>query len=210
VGHTATVSDGFGREVILGLLAEEPSSCYQLDRRLADRFGSAGYTSGMAAKTVKRLLGAGLVRPVNSAERAAVGLVGRAGVPVYEPTPTGIEHFRVWMWASIATPPVREELHAKIALCQPGDLPRMIDLVQAATLVCLGKLQDLNSETQRRRRLADPRRFSTQMDVVVSTGDQVWWECRIKWLQGVQVFLEGALREYRTGSDPQSPLRVRR
>jgi DNA-binding PadR family transcriptional regulator len=203
MGRTVTAADGFGREVILGLLAEEPSSCYQLDRRLADRFGSVGYTSGMAAKTVKRLVGAGLVRRVDSATQAAVGIVGNAGVPVYEPTSAGIEHFREWMWASITTPPVREELHAKIALCRPGDLPRMIELVHAATLVCAGKLQDLNLETQRRRRLANPMRWSTQMDVVVSTGDQVWWECRIKWLQGVRVYLEGALQEYRTGSYPR-------
>jgi DNA-binding PadR family transcriptional regulator len=203
MGRTATASDGFGREVILGLLAEEPSSCYQLDRRLADRFGSVGYTSGMAAKTVKRLAGAGLVRRVDSEAQAALGIAGSASVPVYEPTPAGIEHFREWMWASITTPLVREELHAKIALCRPGDLPRMIELVQAATLVCAGKLQDLNSETQRRRRLANPKRFSTQMDVVVSTGDQVWWECRIKWLQGVQVYLEGALQDYQTGSYPR-------
>jgi DNA-binding PadR family transcriptional regulator len=201
MGRTATASDGFGREVVLGLLAEEPSSCYQLDRRLADRFGSVGYTSGMAAKTVKRLLGAGLVRPAESAARAAVG-ASNAGVPVYEPTSDGIEHFREWMWASITTPLVREELHAKIALCRPRDLPRMIDLVRAATLVCAGKLQDLNLEAQRRRRLANPKRWSTEMDVVVTAGDQVWWECRIKWLQGVQVYLERAWRQYQTGPYP--------
>ncbi len=207
MGRTATASDGFGREVVLGLLAEEPSSCYQLDRRLSDRFSSVGYTSGMAAKTVKRLVGAGLARRVDSATHTAIGVVGvnssGAGVPVYEPTPAGIEHFRKWMWASITTPLVREELHAKIALCQPDYLPRMIELVHDATLVCAGKLQDLNLETQRRRRLANPKQWSTQMDVVVSSGDQVWWESRIKWLQGVQVYLEGTWREYQTGSYPQ-------
>lgn len=204
MGRTATASDGFGRELILGLLAEEPSSCYQLDRRLADRFGSAGYTSGMAAKTVKRLLRADLVRPVAPAPGTAVWIVGGAGVPVYEPTPTGSERLRDWMWASITTPLVREELHAKIALCQPDDLPRMIELVHDATLVCAGRLQDLNLEAQRRRRLADPKRWSTQMDVVVTSGDQVWWECRIKWLQGVQVYLERTWREHRTGAASRS------
>lgn len=202
MARTATASDGFGREVVLGLLAEEPSSCYQLDRRLAGRFGSVGYTSGMAAKTVKRLLGDGLVRPAKSAAQA-VGASGSSGVPVYEPTSNGIEHFREWMWASITTPLVREELHAKIALCRPRDLPRMIELVRAATLVCAGKLQDLNLETQRRRQLANPKRWSTQMDVIVTAGDQVWWESRIKWLQGVQVYLEGAWQKYQTGSYPQ-------
>jgi DNA-binding PadR family transcriptional regulator len=41
MGRAATASDGFGREVLLGLLVEEPSHCYELDRRLAKRFGSA-------------------------------------------------------------------------------------------------------------------------------------------------------------------------
>lgn len=199
MGHTATVYDGFGSEIILGLLAERPSTCHQLQRLLADRFGSADFANGMAAKTVERLVRAGRVRPVDLDVRVAMGTadrgtVGRAEVPVYEPTPVGIKHFRDWMLASITTPPVREELHAKIALCRPSDLPRMIELVRGAKIVCATRLRDMNLETQRRRRLAKAGRWSTQMDVVVSSGDQIWWESRIKWLQGVQVCLENAWR----------------
>lgn len=201
MGHTATVYDGFGPEIILGLLAERPSTCYQLQRLLADRFGSADFSDGMAAKTVARLVRAGQVRMVDLETRLATGTVGRGKVgraeaPFYEPTPVGIKHFRDWMLASITTPPVREELLAKIALCRPSDLPRMIELVRGAKIVCAARLQEMNLETQRRRRLAKAERFSTRMDVVVSSGDQMWWESRIKWLQGVQVCLEKTLREY--------------
>jgi hypothetical protein len=166
---------------------------------LADRFGSADFANGMAAKTVERLVRAGRVRPVDLDMRVAMGTVGRAEVPVYEPTPVGIKHFRDWMLASITTPPVREELLAKIALCRPSDLPRMIELVRGAKIVCATRLRDMNLETQRRRRLAKAERWSTRMDVVVSSGDQMWWEVRIKWLQGVQVCLEKASREYQPG-----------
>lgn len=121
MGRTASGSDGFGREVILGLLAEEPSCAYQLDRRLSERFGSAGYTNGMANKTVKRLHRDGLARPVGPEVRAAADGMSRAASVVYEATPAGIDHFRRWMWASVSTPPVREELHAKIALCRPDE-----------------------------------------------------------------------------------------
>lgn len=198
MAHTATVYDGFGPEIILGLLAERPSTCHQLQRLLADRFGSANFASGMAAKTVKRLVRTGQVREVDLDTRVARGTVGRGTeVPVYEATPVGIKHFRDWMLASITTPPVREELHAKIALCRPSDLPRMIELVRGAIIVCAARLRDMNLETQRRRRLAKAERWSTRMDVVVSSGDQIWWESRIKWLQGVQVCLEKALLEYR-------------
>jgi DNA-binding PadR family transcriptional regulator len=187
----STASDEFGGEVILGLLAEEPSGSYQLDRRLTERFGSAGYTNGMARQTIKRLLKTGLVRPVDiDTDVAPPPGVSRSVVIVYEPTSAGIERFRRWMWASVTTPPVREELHAKIALCQPPDLLRMVALVREAETVCVGKLRDLNREVQARRNDADPQRWSTRMDLVVSTGDQAWWESRISWLQKVHLFLE--------------------
>jgi DNA-binding PadR family transcriptional regulator len=200
MGHTATVYDGFGSEIVLGLLAEGPSTCHQLQRLLADRFSSADFSQGMAAKTVKRLVLDGRVQPVDLDTRVTVG---QADVPLYEPTPAGSKHFREWLWASITTPPVREELHAKIALCRPRDLPRMIELVHEAIAVCAIRLQDMNLETQRRRRLTKAERWSTRMDVVVSSGDQVWWESRIKWLQGVQVCLEDAWREYQIRPQPQ-------
>ena len=202
--RTATAPGKFGGEVILGLLAEEPSGSYQLDRRLAERFGSVGYANGMAKQTLKRLRKAGLVRPVDGdADVELPSGVSRAEAIVYEPTSAGIGHFRRWMWASIAAPPVREELHAKIALCQPTDMPRMIALVREAVAVCAGRLQDLNVEAQARRKRADPERWSSRMDVIVTGGDQAWWESRIKWLQGVRVYLEQEWQAYQAGSHSQ-------
>jgi hypothetical protein len=199
MGRGSTASGEFGGEIVLGLLVAEPSCSYQLDRRLAERFSSAGYTNGMARQTIMRLLKIDLVRPLDVDAKAPAPGVSRAGVIVYEPTSAGIKHFRQWMWASVTTPPVREELHAKIALCRPSDMPRMIALVREAVAVCAGKLQDLNLETQARRGRADPRRWSTRMDVIVTTGDQAWWESRIKWLQGVRVYLEQEWRAYQVG-----------
>lgn len=199
MGRVATASDGFGREVLLGLLVEEPSHCYELDQRLARRFGSADYAHGMATKTIKRLRSEGLVRPVEGARRAAIGRV-RPDAIIFEPTPAGVKRFRDWMWASVAAPPVREELHAKIALCRPSDMPRMIDLVRKAEVVCAGKLQDLNREVRARRIDADPEQWSMRMDLVVSTGDQAWWESRISWLQRVHLFLEKEWQRYQAQS----------
>jgi len=198
MGRAATASDGFGREVVLGLLAEQPSPFHPLDRRLSQRFRSSDYARGMAGTPVKRLLGEGLVRPVDNESRAVTGTVSRAAVVIYEPTPAGIERFQSWMWSSMVTPPVREELHAKIALCQPRGLPRMIALVREAEMVCVGKLQHLNREVQERRGDADPEQWSTRMDLVVSTGDQAWWESRISWLQRVHLFLEKEWQQYQT------------
>src|SRR5258705_4799951 len=84
-------SNGFGREVILGLLVEEPSNCYQLDRRLAQRFGSADYTHGTARQAIKRLVDEGLVCVANGDRHvASVGRI-RARTTSYEAPPAGLE-----------------------------------------------------------------------------------------------------------------------
>ncbi|MGA7703806.1 MAG: PadR family transcriptional regulator [Solirubrobacteraceae bacterium] len=188
-------SDGFGRELILGLLTEQPANCYQLDRRLEERFGSAGYTDGTARQAIKRLVDDGLVHARSGSRVASTGGI-RARATVYEPTPAGIERFEEWMWAAVSTPPVREELHAKIALCRPPDLPRMVCIVRDAESVCAGKLQSLNHQVRAHRGTLDEEDFRGRMDLVVSTGDQAWWESRIKWLQRVRIYLEDERARY--------------
>jgi DNA-binding PadR family transcriptional regulator len=189
MGLTGRRSEGFGSEVVLGLLVRQPANCYQLDRRLSERFGSAEYTRGTARQAVARLVSVGLVRAVGAGEQG-VGDKCVSRTMLYEATPSGVEHFRAWMWESVATPPLREELHAKVALCQSADLPRMIGVVRGAEAVCVGKLADLNFRIRSRRAGTDPESWEARMDLVVSTGDQAWWESRIKWLQRVRMFLE--------------------
>ena len=201
-------SDGFGRELILGLLAEEPANCYKLDRHLAERFGSAGYTQGTARQAIKRLIDDGLVCARDGRSHAASGSGLRARVTLYEPTPAGIERFEEWMWAAVSTPPVREELHAKIALCRPPDLPRMVGIVREAESVCAGKLQSLNLRVRSHRQELDEEDFRARMDLVVSTGDQAWWDSRIKWLQRVRIYLENECARY--SAQPRTPIVVRR
>lgn len=208
MAQVARRADGFGRELVLGLLVEEPANCYQLDRRLTKRFGSASYTNGMARQAIGRLIDEELVRVVDGEQRVvSVGGLGSRAT-VYEATPSGIEHFKRWMWAAISTPPVREELHAKIALCRPDDLPRMIVVVRKAESVCTGKLQGLNSRVRSRRCVLDEDDFRARMDLVVSTGDQAWWESRIKWLQKVRVYLEDEWERHRV--DPRSRMVMQR
>ncbi len=189
MGLTGRRSEGFGSEVVLGLLVGQRANCYQLDRRLDERFGSAEYARGMARQAVARLVSAGLACPVGGGKQE-VGDNTVSRTTLYEATAAGAEHFRVWMWESIETPPLREELHAKVALCRSDDLPRMIEVVRGAELVCAGKLAGLNSRIRSRRAGADPERWEARMDLIVSTGDQAWWESRIKWLQRVRMFLE--------------------
>jgi DNA-binding PadR family transcriptional regulator len=208
MARVARGSDGFGREVVLGLLTEEPSNCYQLDRRLAERFGSAGYTHGTARQAIKRLVDEQLVRASGLDAGVASGEGIRARTTIYEATPAGTDRFHEWMWESVSTPPVREELHAKIALCRPADLPRMVEVVREAETICAGRLQGLNWRVRARRRDLDAEDFRVRMDLVVSTGDQAWWESRIKWLQRVRVYLEEEWKRCRL--EPHSRTVIRR
>lgn len=207
MAQVARGSDGFGREIVLGLVVEQPSNCYQLDRRLAERFGSASYSDGTARHAVGRLREEGYVRVMG----ADVGLESsgglRARTTIYEATSSGIKHFDEWMWASVSTPPVREELHAKVALCRPEDLRRMVEVVREAEAVCAGKLEGLNWRLRSRRRDLDTEDFRVRMSLVVSTGDQAWWESRIKWLQRVRTYLEGECDRYRLESRSRTVIR---
>jgi DNA-binding PadR family transcriptional regulator len=206
MGSVARRSEGFGGEVVLGLLSRQPANCYQLDQRLGERFGSAEYTHGTARQAIKRLVNEGLVRAVDVEEHVA-GDGSRSGTTTYEVTQAGVERFCEWMWASVSTPPVREELHAKVALCQPADLPRMIEVVREAEMVCAGKLNGLNWRIRSRRRDTDPEDWQVRMDLVVSTGDQAWWESRIKWLQQVRTYLESEWRRCQPKSGSRTVIR---
>jgi hypothetical protein len=175
--------------------------------RLAERFGSAGYSDGMARQAIKRLTEQRYVQPAGDRIHLVDGTGIRARTTVYEATRAGIEHFCEWMWASVSTPPVREELHAKIELCQPEDLPRMVEVVREAEAVCTGKLDGLNWRLRSHRKDLAIEDFRARMGLVVSTGDQAWWESRIKWLQKVRVYLEAECKRYQSESRSRTVIR---
>jgi len=187
----AGVGSGLGREIVLGLVVERPASCYQLDAQLRERFAAFDYATGTARHAVRRMVEEGLVRELHSHKLGP--LVGVRGATVYEATLAGIEHFERWIRASVSTPPVREELDARIALCRPEDLPHMVEIVRDAEALCLSKVQGLNFRLRASRRARDEMGWQQRMDLVVSSGDHAWWESRTRWLQKVRVHLEGEL-----------------
>lgn len=188
-------------EIVLGLLVERPDTCYQLDKRMAERLGAAQFSRGAAAGAVKRLLERNFVRPAERDESDDLeDPAGTASGPravdgrkktVYEPTPAGIEHFRRWLRASTQTPPVREELHAKIALWGSQDVTRLVEIVREAEMACTLQLRDLNQRIQFERRAAEVSgEWGRTMQLIVRSGEVAWWDMRIRWLQGVRLYLE--------------------
>jgi DNA-binding PadR family transcriptional regulator len=185
VGRTVQRFEMNGNEVVLGLLIERPGTSYDLQQRMKERFGSAQFGRGTASKAMKRLAENGLVEVAQN-HRART----------YVPTQAGIEHFRRWMRSSISTPPVREELHARIALCEPADLPAMVETVREAERDCMVKLQGLQWRMQDQQQGAATDTWEHRMGLMVRSGDVAWWGGRIKWLQSVRMSLERERQRY--------------
>ncbi len=181
---------GLGREIVLGLLIERPASSYQLEKRLREQFDSCDYAQGTARQTLKRLHELGLAQP---AEEGGTRLRGSREARLWEATSAGAATFRAWIRESVATPPAREELHAKIALCRPQDLPRLVEVVREAERVCVFQLQVTNQRLRERGEARDGRDWAAGMDLVVAAGEKAWWDSRIKWLQGVRIYLDEEL-----------------
>jgi DNA-binding PadR family transcriptional regulator len=177
------------KEIVLGLVIEQPDNGYRLGQRLDRVLSGARYGRGTAEKAVKSLAAEGFIRLL--AEGDARGAGG-----VYEATSAGVAHFRSWLQASTSMPPVREELHAKIALCDPADLPLMIDSVKEIELACMAELQAANRRTQSERLIVGEREWRRRMGVIVTAGDAAWWDGRIKWLQGLRLYLEQEWQHY--------------
>ncbi len=201
MASTVQQSEMSAGEVVLGLLVERPDTCYQLDKRMAERLGSAEFSRGAAAGAIKRLQERDLVRPAEREERTSLQLVDGRRKTVYEPTPAGVEHFRRWLRASTQTPPVREELHAKIALWGSEDLSRLIEIVHEAEMSCTQRLQELSRRMRLEREAADPAEWAQTMQLLVMTGEVTWWDARIKWLQDVRVYLERQYERQRNLGD---------
>jgi Transcriptional regulator PadR-like family len=185
-------------DAVLGLVIELPGNSYQLEQRLEGRFGSAQFSHATAYHALKRLAKQGLIRPIadsSPAPQSAASADDDADVAelpatAYEATPAGIAHFRRWLRASTATPPLREELQAKIAFCGPDDLPRMIEIVREAELACAAQLEDLNERMRRQRLLDRDDAWRRLTGMIVTAGDVAWWDARIKWLQTLRQYLQ--------------------
>jgi hypothetical protein len=84
-------------------------------------------------------------------------------------------------------PPLRDELHMKIALCRPRNLPRLIEMVSGQESVCLGRLQDLKRLTGE---TSSSRDWSAMMRLLATEAEVAFWNSRIDWLQNARALLE--------------------
>lgn len=182
------------KHAVLGLVIERPGYGYQLAQRLDERFGSSGFAPSGVYSALDQLSRDELVR---SAGELGAGPARRAAPrTIYEATEEGVEHFEAWMLDTSPAPPLRDELHMKIALCRPRNVPRLIDVVAGQELVCLGRLQDLKRLNEEN---ASSREWSSLMGTLAAEAEVAFWNARIEWLQNARELLE-QLRDERDAS----------
>src|SRR5215469_10287873 len=127
------------QEVVLVLLAKEPSHGYQLRARLRQALGplGEGMNAGQVYVTLTRLEKAGLV-----ASEQAAGLPDRPDRKVYELTPAGQQRVATWL-AEVSWPgPAPAEFHLKLAAAAAGRLADPLAIVDAQRRELLRLLRD--------------------------------------------------------------------
>jgi len=172
---------------ILGLVIERPGYGYQLAQRLEERFSSSSFAPSGVYSALDQLSRDGYVQ---AAREAGPGPARRSAPRmIYEATVEGMEHFDAWMLASSATPPLRDELHMKIVLCRPRNIPRLIDMVYGQKLACAARLRELErlAKTQAAGQSGE---WSQQMRMLATETEIASWRARIEWLQSARDLLE--------------------
>ncbi len=189
------------KHAVLGLVIERPGYGYQLARRLDERFGSSGFAPSGVYSALDQLARDEFVR---SAGEMGAGPARRAAPrTIYEATAEGIDHFEQWMLGSSPTPPLRDELHMKIALCRPHNVPKLIEIVAGQELVCLGRLGDLKRQSEEGEP-GSKLEWSRMMRMLAAEAEVAYWNARIEWLQRARELLEQLRGEH----DPNAPARV--
>ena len=127
------------QEVVLAMLAKEPSHGYQLRARLRDALGPLGdaMNAGHVYVTLTRLEKAGLVRG-----ELAVGSPDRADRKVYELTADGQQRVAEWL-ADVEWPkPDLAELHLKLIAAAASGLADPVSIVDTQRRELLRRLRD--------------------------------------------------------------------
>ena len=182
------------KHAILGLVIERPGYGYQLAQRLDERFGSSAFAPSGVYSALDQLSRDELVR---TAGEVGAGPARRAAPRmIYEATDEGVDHFEAWMLGSTPAPPLRDELHLKIALCRPRNVPPLIEMVYAQEIACMARLSDLKQQAELER-ASDRLEWTRLMRTLGRDAEIASWKARIEWLQSARELLERLLEETR-------------
>jgi DNA-binding PadR family transcriptional regulator len=173
---------------VLGLVIEQPGYAYRIASGVRRQLRFADLADSYPYWALEKLETEGLVRRVDEkGEPLHDGNSGRRAI--YEATPSGLASFEEWLLSTAAEPPLRDDLHFRIALCRPRDAPRMVELIHGQELVCLGRVQDLKRACE--EDVVERTEWDRMVRVVSRDAELAFWNARIEWLRGVRDRLEG-------------------
>jgi DNA-binding PadR family transcriptional regulator len=175
---------------VLGLLVQRRGYGYDLVQRFEEQVGSAWQlNAGAIYVALDKLEQEGLVRPVPSPDGAPpTRRRTMRGAPrvTYEATREGVDRFDDWMATGSARSPMREELHLKLALSQPRNLPRLIELTYEQEQDCLERLERHRERGGVEDLLASPQPWATVASVMVRDADVAQLQATVEWLRRVR------------------------
>lgn len=176
------------KHAVLGLVIEQPGYAYRIASGVRRQLRFADLADSYPYWALEKLEHEGLVRRVDeNGQPMREAANGRRAI--YEATQDGVDQFEQWLLSTAAEPPLRDDLHFRIALCRPKDAPRMIELIHGQELVCLGRVHDLKRDSEEGSE--DSCEWERMVSVVSRDAELAFWNARIEWLRGVRARLEG-------------------
>lgn len=135
------------QEVVLALLAKEPSQGYQLRARFEEALGALGegLNAGHIYVTLGRLEKMGMV----ALEESPTGGTQRADRKVYHLTPAGQERVHQWLSETGWPRPDLAEFHLKLVAAAQAGLADPISLLDAQRRELLRRLRDAQRAAMR-------------------------------------------------------------
>jgi DNA-binding PadR family transcriptional regulator len=176
---------------VLGLLAQRRGYGYDLVQRFEEQVGPAWQlNAGAIYVALDKLEQEGLVRPIASGADDAPTTRRRTtrGAPrvIYEATAQGLERFEDWMATGSSMSPLREELHLKLALSQPRNLPRLIELTYEQEQACLERLEQHLGGGPFDELLASSPPWSAVASVMVRDAEIAHLQATVEWLRRIR------------------------
>lgn len=175
---------------VLGLLVQRRGYGYDLVQRFEEQVGSAWQlNAGAIYVALDKLEQEGLVRPLtDTGEAPPTRRRTTRGAPrvIYEPTANGVERFDEWMAAGTSMSPLREQLHLKLALSQPRNLGRLIELTYEQEQACLERLEQYLGSASSEDLLANAQPWPAVASVMVRDAEIAHLQATVDWLRRIR------------------------
>jgi DNA-binding PadR family transcriptional regulator len=185
--------------VILGLVIERPDMTVSvIAQGLAERFDYARFSPSTVYNTLPRQADSGLVRRTHKALPDQNSAADR-----YEITKQGAQEFYDWIHATTLAPPaLRESLYGRIELCEPKDIPFLVEMLRReetlckqALSICRGRLASYEHDE------VDPDHWKAEWPAMLMTDQGLVWANRVRRLQRLRKGLEDIDAKYKGATD---------